>query len=181
MAHDLAGVAAGVSSPTDLFSTRRCTGSSHSPGFVALFDSLAPGAPSAVQIRAIFGAPSHTSMGDAARMGPVAPGWSRIDGRAGGSARFLLQFAGAARRKAPTVGDRVFASVDGDHAVRYHQITWFAVDSRARRTRPRHFEALLYRRCRRRLSAARRRTRHCPVPPHVHHRDRRGEKPSAIS
>ena len=42
----------------------------HAPLFVALFKSLAPGGTLAVQIPRNFGAPSHTSMGEAARMGP---------------------------------------------------------------------------------------------------------------
>ena len=42
----------------------------HAPVFVALFDSLAPGGVFAVQIPRNFGAPSHTSMGEAARQGP---------------------------------------------------------------------------------------------------------------
>src|SRR5713226_378407 len=42
----------------------------HAPLFVALFRSLAPGGVFAVQIPRNFGAPSHTSMGEAARMGP---------------------------------------------------------------------------------------------------------------
>jgi trans-aconitate 2-methyltransferase len=42
----------------------------HAPVFVALFKSLAPGGVFAVQIPRNFGAPSHTSMGEAARMGP---------------------------------------------------------------------------------------------------------------
>jgi trans-aconitate 2-methyltransferase len=41
----------------------------HAPVFVALFKSLAPGGVFAVQIPRNFGAPSHTSMGEAARMG----------------------------------------------------------------------------------------------------------------
>jgi len=40
------------------------------PIFVTLFNSLAPGGIFAVQIARNFGAPSHTSMGEAARMGP---------------------------------------------------------------------------------------------------------------
>ena len=42
----------------------------HAPVFVALFQSLAPGGVFAVQIPRNFGAPSHTSMGEAARRGP---------------------------------------------------------------------------------------------------------------
>jgi trans-aconitate 2-methyltransferase len=42
----------------------------HAPVFVALFNSLAPGGVFAVQIPRNFGAPSHTSMGEAARRGP---------------------------------------------------------------------------------------------------------------
>src|SRR5579863_8399159 len=42
----------------------------HAPLFVALFDSLAAGGVFAVQIPRNFGAPSHTSMGEAARAGP---------------------------------------------------------------------------------------------------------------
>jgi len=42
----------------------------HAPLFVALFDSLAAGGVFAVQIPRNFGAPSHTSMGEAARRGP---------------------------------------------------------------------------------------------------------------
>ena len=42
----------------------------HAPVFTALFKSLAPGGTFAVQIPRNFGAPSHTSMGEAARMGP---------------------------------------------------------------------------------------------------------------
>jgi trans-aconitate 2-methyltransferase len=42
----------------------------HGPLFVALFKSLAPGGIFAVQIPRNFGAPSHTSMGEAARRGP---------------------------------------------------------------------------------------------------------------
>ena len=42
----------------------------HAPIFVALFESLAPGGTLAVQIPRNFGALSHTSMGEAARMGP---------------------------------------------------------------------------------------------------------------
>jgi len=42
----------------------------HAPVFVALFKSLAPGGTLAVQIPRNFGAPSHTSMGEAVRMGP---------------------------------------------------------------------------------------------------------------
>jgi trans-aconitate 2-methyltransferase len=42
----------------------------HAPVFVALFQSLAPGGVFAVQIPRNFGAPSHTSMGVAARQGP---------------------------------------------------------------------------------------------------------------
>ncbi|MFI4948761.1 MAG: methyltransferase domain-containing protein [Alphaproteobacteria bacterium] len=42
----------------------------HAPLFLALFDSLAAGGVFAVQIPRNFGAPSHTSMGDAARAGP---------------------------------------------------------------------------------------------------------------
>jgi len=42
----------------------------HAPLFLALFDSLASGGVFAVQIPRNFGAPSHTSMGDAARAGP---------------------------------------------------------------------------------------------------------------
>src|SRR6266581_2637482 len=42
----------------------------HAPVFVALFDSLAAGGIFAVQIPRNFGAPSHTSMGEAARQGP---------------------------------------------------------------------------------------------------------------
>ena len=42
----------------------------HAPVFVALFDSLAAGGTFAVQIPRNFGAPSHTSMGKAARQGP---------------------------------------------------------------------------------------------------------------
>jgi len=42
----------------------------HGPVFVALFNSLAPGGTFAVQIPRNFGAPSHTSMSEAARMGP---------------------------------------------------------------------------------------------------------------
>jgi trans-aconitate 2-methyltransferase len=42
----------------------------HAPVFVALFNSLAPGGIFAVQIPRNFGAPSHSSMGEAARMGP---------------------------------------------------------------------------------------------------------------
>ena len=42
----------------------------HAPVFVALFNSLAPGGTFAVQIPRNFGAPSHTSMGEAARVGP---------------------------------------------------------------------------------------------------------------
>ena len=42
----------------------------HAPLFVALFQSLAPGGVFAVQIPRNFGAPSHTSMGEAARNGP---------------------------------------------------------------------------------------------------------------
>ena len=45
----------------------------HAPVFVALFNSLAPGGIFAVQIPRNFGAPSHTSMGEAARMGPWRP------------------------------------------------------------------------------------------------------------
>src|SRR5258708_15068462 len=41
----------------------------HAPVFVALFDSLAPGGTFAVHIPRNFGAPSHTSMGEAARVG----------------------------------------------------------------------------------------------------------------
>jgi trans-aconitate 2-methyltransferase len=42
----------------------------HAPVFVRLFESLAPGGTFAVQIPRNFGAPSHTSMGEAARRGP---------------------------------------------------------------------------------------------------------------
>jgi len=42
----------------------------HAPVFAALFDSLAAGGTFAVQIPRNFGAPSHTSMGAAARQGP---------------------------------------------------------------------------------------------------------------
>jgi trans-aconitate 2-methyltransferase len=42
----------------------------HAPVFVGLFRSLAPGGTLAIQIPRNFGAPSHTSMGEAARMGP---------------------------------------------------------------------------------------------------------------
>ena len=42
----------------------------HAPLFVRLFESLAPGGTLAVQIPRNFGARSHTSMGEAARMGP---------------------------------------------------------------------------------------------------------------
>ncbi len=42
----------------------------HAPLFLALFDSLAAGGVFAVQIPRNFEAPSHTSMGDAARAGP---------------------------------------------------------------------------------------------------------------
>ena len=42
----------------------------HAPVFVALFQGLAPGGVFAVQIPRNFGAPSHTSMGEAARAGP---------------------------------------------------------------------------------------------------------------
>src|SRR5262249_10464352 len=42
----------------------------HAPVFAALFGSLAPGGTFAVQIPRNFGAPSHTSMGEAARTGP---------------------------------------------------------------------------------------------------------------
>jgi trans-aconitate 2-methyltransferase len=42
----------------------------HAPVFTALFDSLAAGGTFAVQIPRNFGAPSHTSMGEAARKGP---------------------------------------------------------------------------------------------------------------
>jgi trans-aconitate 2-methyltransferase len=42
----------------------------HAPVFTALFNSLAPGGTFAVQIPRNFGAPSHTSMGEAARTGP---------------------------------------------------------------------------------------------------------------
>ena len=42
----------------------------HAPVFTALFDSLAAGGIFAVQIPRNFGAPSHTSMGEAARRGP---------------------------------------------------------------------------------------------------------------
>ena len=42
----------------------------HAPVFLALFDSLAPRGVFAVQIPRNFGAPSHTSMGRAARQGP---------------------------------------------------------------------------------------------------------------
>jgi trans-aconitate 2-methyltransferase len=42
----------------------------HAPVFVALVKSLAPGGVFAVQIPRNFGAPSHTSMGEAARNGP---------------------------------------------------------------------------------------------------------------
>src|SRR6266536_1297891 len=42
----------------------------HAPVFTALFDSLAAGGVFAVQIPRNFGAPSHTSMGEAARRGP---------------------------------------------------------------------------------------------------------------
>ncbi|HEV2334698.1 MAG TPA: methyltransferase domain-containing protein [Stellaceae bacterium] len=42
----------------------------HAPLFLALFDSLAAGGVFAVQIPRNFGAPSHTSMGEAARLGP---------------------------------------------------------------------------------------------------------------
>jgi trans-aconitate 2-methyltransferase len=42
----------------------------HAPAFTALFDSLAAGGTFAVQIPRNFGAPSHTSMGEAARQGP---------------------------------------------------------------------------------------------------------------
>src|SRR5216683_2035537 len=42
----------------------------HAPVFTALFDSLAAGGTFAVQIPRNFGAPSHTSMGEAARQGP---------------------------------------------------------------------------------------------------------------
>src|SRR5215469_6668064 len=45
----------------------------HAPVFVALFNSLAPGGTFALQIPRNFGAPSHTSMGEAARMGPWRP------------------------------------------------------------------------------------------------------------
>lgn len=45
----------------------------HAPVFVALFNSLASGGTLAVQIPRNFGAPSHTSMGEAARMGPWRP------------------------------------------------------------------------------------------------------------
>jgi len=41
----------------------------HAPVFLALFGSLAPGGVFAVQIPRNFGAPSHTSMGEAARQG----------------------------------------------------------------------------------------------------------------
>jgi trans-aconitate 2-methyltransferase len=42
----------------------------HAPVFLALFHSLAAGGVFAVQIPRNFGAPSHTSMGEAARRGP---------------------------------------------------------------------------------------------------------------
>ena len=42
----------------------------HAPVFTALFHSLAAGGVFAVQIPRNFGAPSHTSMGEAARRGP---------------------------------------------------------------------------------------------------------------
>ena len=42
----------------------------HAPVFLALFQSLAAGGTFAVQIPRNFGAPSHTSMGEAARQGP---------------------------------------------------------------------------------------------------------------
>jgi len=42
----------------------------HAPVFVALFKSLAPGGVFAVQIPRNFSAPSHASMGEAARSGP---------------------------------------------------------------------------------------------------------------
>ena len=42
----------------------------HAPLFLALFDALAPSGVFAVQIPRNFGAPSHTSMGEAARAGP---------------------------------------------------------------------------------------------------------------
>src|SRR5260370_36307126 len=42
----------------------------HAPVFTALFASLAPGGAFAVQIPRNFGAPSHTSMGEAERRGP---------------------------------------------------------------------------------------------------------------
>ena len=45
----------------------------HAPVFVALFESLAPGGTLAVQIPRNFAAPSHASMGEAARMGPWRP------------------------------------------------------------------------------------------------------------
>jgi len=100
----------------------------HAPLFVALFQSLAPGGVFAVQIPRNFGAPSHTSMGEAARMGswratlepllrpaPVAEPSVYFD--------LLTPYA----KKLDMWETEYLQVLDGEHAVKeYTKSTWLA-------------------------------------------------------
>lgn len=100
----------------------------HAPIFLALFNSLAPGGTFAVQIPRNFGAPSHASMGEAARMGR----WRTI-------LEPLLRPAPVAEPAfyynllAPLAGrldmweTEYLQVLDGEHAVKeYTKSTWLA-------------------------------------------------------
>jgi trans-aconitate 2-methyltransferase len=100
----------------------------HAPVFVALFNSLAPRGVFAVQIPRNFGAPSHTSMGVAARQGP----WrARLEPllRPAPVAEPAFYFDLLAPRAAGLdMWETEYLQVlDGDHAVKeYTKSTWLA-------------------------------------------------------
>jgi trans-aconitate 2-methyltransferase len=100
----------------------------HAPVFLALFNSLAPRGVFAVQIPRNFGAPSHTSMGAAARQGP----WrARLEPllRPAPVAEPAFYFDLLAPRAAALdMWETEYLQVlDGEHAVKeYTKSTWLA-------------------------------------------------------
>jgi len=100
----------------------------HAPVFVALFQSLAPGGTFAVQIPRNFGAPSHTSMGEAALMGPWRARLEPLLRPAPvAEPAFYYNLLAPLAARLDMWETEYLQVLDGEHAVKeYTKSTWFS-------------------------------------------------------
>lgn len=100
----------------------------HAPVFVALFQSLAPGGVFAVQIPRNFGAPSHTSMGEAARRGPWRTRLEPLLRPAPvAEPAFYFELLSPLAAKLDMWETEYLQVLDGEHAVKeYTKSTWLS-------------------------------------------------------